>query len=58
MKMPVEIRELVIKTNISSRNEPEKETLNPEKLSQLKQQIMQECLRALKDRAVKNSFDR
>lgn len=56
--MPVEIRELVIKTNISSRNEPEKETLNPEKLSQLKQQIMQECLRALKDRAVKNSFDR
>jgi hypothetical protein len=56
--MPVEIRELVIKTNITSSRDRDKETLSPEKLNLLKQQIMQECLRELKDRAVKNSFDR
>ncbi len=56
--MPVEIRELVIKTNIASSRDREAETLSSEKLSQLKQQILQECLKELKDRAVKNSFDR
>lgn len=56
--MAVEIRELVVKTNIVSRSELKRENLNVQKLLVLKKQIVQECLKALKDNAVKNSFDR
>lgn len=56
--MAVEIRELVIKTNIVSRNEPERAPIPVEQLLMLKKQIVQECLKALRDKAVHNRFDR
>lgn len=56
--MPVEIRELVIRTNITSSNTRGESVLETEKLVQLKQQIVQECIKVLKDRTPKNSFDR
>jgi hypothetical protein len=55
--MPVEIRELVIQTHIVS-NSRAAEALSHEKLQLLKQQIMEECLKALKDKAQRNGFDR
>ena len=56
--MPVEIRELVIKTSITSTAARGDEPVTTEKLQLLKQQIVQECIKVLKDRAPKNSFDR
>jgi hypothetical protein len=56
--MPVEIRELVIQTTIASRHDGGKEALSPEKLALLKSQVVQECLRALRDKSVKSVFDR
>ena len=56
--MPVEIRELVIKTNIVTPAGRNEEPVSAEKLSLLKQQVIRECIKALKDRAPKNSFDR
>ncbi len=45
--MPVEIRELVIKTEIQRQPEAERSRLNTPQLQALKQQIIQECLRQL-----------
>lgn len=56
--MPVEIRELVIKTTISSQKEHESTTMDPKSLNNLKQQVVQECLKALKKTPVKDSFNR
>ncbi|MFN6323057.1 MAG: DUF5908 family protein [Burkholderiales bacterium] len=56
--MPVEIRELVIKTNIVSARTREEEILTTEKMLLWKQQIIQECIKALKDKELKNGFDR
>ncbi|QMV15970.1 DUF5908 family protein [Vibrio spartinae] len=52
--MPVEIRELVIKTEIQSQPESKQDTLNEQQLNALKQQIIQECLKQLRHR-VRNS---
>jgi Family of unknown function (DUF5908) len=56
--MPVEIRELVIKTHIVSRLDANAAVPRAEDLQQLKQQIVQECLKALKNAAPKSEFDR
>lgn len=56
--MPVEIRELVIKTNILSVTAREEEILETEKLLLWKQQVIQECIKAVKDKAFKKGFDR
>jgi len=56
--MPVEIRELQIHTNIASRSATEKEMLSQEKIAQLKKQIVQECLRVLKDKTARTGFER
>lgn len=55
--MPVEIRELIISTRIVSRDDGAGEGLSPERLALLKKHIVQECLRALKDKPAKH-FDR
>lgn len=50
--MPVEIRELIIKTTIVS-NDKQSDLLNTEQsLTALKQQVVQECLKALKKEKV------
>jgi hypothetical protein len=55
--MPVEIRELVIQTRIVS---PARAQDVPagDQLAQLKQQIVQECLKAIKDKPPRNGLDR
>ena len=55
--MPVEIRELVIQTNIVSQAKPQ-EAPGGEQLALLKQQIVQECLKAIRDKAPRNTLDR
>ncbi len=55
--MPVEIRELVIKTEIYSVKE-KNEGLTLKQLSTLKQQIVQECLKTMKEQSIKNTFNR
>lgn len=56
--MPIEIRELVIKTEI--KNQPTQPSINPnsQEIKALKQQIMDECLRLIKDKSLRNSFNR
>lgn len=56
--MPVEIRELVIRTTIVSPQGAKSDMLKPQDLAALKQQIVQECLRVLKEKDSKNSFNR
>lgn len=56
--MPVEIRELVIKTEIFSSREKVEANLTSKQLSALKQQIVQECLKSMKEQSIKNSFSR
>lgn len=55
--MPVEIRELIIKTNISSHVVREDKNRDVEK-SLLSQKIVQDCLKALKKQSPKTNFDR
>ncbi len=55
--MPVEIRELIIKTSISSNVAREDKNREGEK-TLLSQKIVQDCLRALKKQSPKTSFDR
>lgn len=57
--MPVEIRELVIKTTIvSAAREQETSQLAAQNLTLLKQQIMNECLKALREKNHKNILNR
>jgi hypothetical protein len=56
--MPVEIRELVIKTAIQSQPEPTQMQMDPQQLQALKQQIIQACLRQLKKNDTKNPLER
>ena len=56
--MPVEIRELIIKTNIVSNSAREEKSLANEQILLLKQKMVQECFDALKDKVPKSSFDR
>lgn len=56
--MPVEIRELVIKTNISAPDARREDAAMAEKMALLKQQIVQECIKTLKRKAKQPGFDR
>ncbi|MCS6237710.1 hypothetical protein G3495_21785 [Shewanella baltica] len=55
--MPVEIRELIIKTNITSHAAREEKSRAVEQ-SVLSQKIVQDCLKVLKKQPQKTSFDR
>ncbi len=55
--MPVEIRELIIKTNIASHAAREDKNRAVEQ-SVLSQKIVQDCLKMLKKQSPKTSFDR
>lgn len=54
--MTIEIRELVIKTEIKSK--PDTPALNDGEIRALKAQIIDECERVFKRNAVKSSFNR
>ncbi|MEI7187426.1 DUF5908 family protein [Dickeya dianthicola] len=56
--MPVEIRELVIKTDIQSQNTPTVAELDAVQLQALKQRIVQECLRQLEKQQRHNPLER
>ena len=56
--MPVEIRELVIRTTVVNPQGTKSEALQPQELAVLKQQIVQECLRVLREKNSRNSFNR
>ncbi len=56
--MPIEIRELSIKTQIVSAPAAQGHTLSTKELQQLKNQLLQECKMMLKAQVNKNSFDR
>lgn len=56
--MTVEIRELVIKTNIVSHPKPDAADHKLPNLQLLKQQVVAECLKVLRDKQPKNSFNR
>jgi len=56
--MPVEIRELIIKTNVISNSHHAPAQLRQEELQALKKQIMEECLKVLHDRSKKSNLER
>lgn len=56
--MPVEIRELVIKTQIQSQPRTGTIDLNGEDIKALKRQIIDACRQALISKTHKNSFNR
>jgi len=56
--MPVEIRELVIRTTLVSPQPNSNDDMTSNDLLVLKQQIIQECLKTLKEKNPKNSFNR
>jgi hypothetical protein len=58
MAMPIEIRELIIKTEI--KNKPTRQSVNPDsqEIKVLKQQIIDECLRLIKNKNQRSSFNR
>jgi hypothetical protein len=56
--MPVEMRELIIKTEIKTQSAEQSANFNPQTIKALKQEIIDECLRAFKDRNKRNSFNR
>lgn len=56
--MPVEIRELVIKTEISSAKQSENAVLTEEQLNLLKEKIVAECLEYIKLSDTSNIIER
>ena len=56
--MPVEIRELTIKTTITSDREEQQEAFDYKHLRFLKQQVVQECLKVLKAKTNKDNLNR
>jgi hypothetical protein len=56
--MPVEMRELIIKTEIKSRPARQSANLDYQDIKVLKQQIIEECLRLFKDKSQRDSFNR
>jgi hypothetical protein len=56
--MPVEIRELVIKTEIQSQPQTQQGVMDEQQLKALKQQIVQECLKQLRHQSRNTSFER
>jgi hypothetical protein len=58
MSMPVEIRELMIKTTIVSKPNSVSGNLQSAELVALKKQMLQECIRLVQERHSKTNFDR
>lgn len=56
--MPVEIRELVIKTEIVSETTQSEGVLSEEQLQALKQQLVQECLKQLRGKQRSRALER
>ena len=56
--MPIEMRELIIKTEIKSQSTRPTASLGTQDLKALRQQIIEECLRIFKDKAQRDSFNR
>jgi hypothetical protein len=56
--MTVEIRELVIKTQINANPAPHHPVLDSAELGKLKQQIIAQCLRSLKSHNKTSGFNR
>ena len=56
--MPVEIRELVIKTEIVSREPPSPQRLSLAELRSLKKQVLAECRRQLRQETSRGGFNR
>ena len=56
--MPVEIRELVIKTEIVSRDTHTQTSLNEVQLQSLKQQIVQDCLKQIQGKTRRKPLER
>ncbi|MDD5754259.1 MAG: DUF5908 family protein [Methylococcales bacterium] len=59
--MPIEMRELIIKTEIRTRSEEKSMKMDSQEIKTLKQQIINECLQLIKDKKDKdqrNSFNR
>lgn len=56
--MPIEVRELIIKTEITSRPAKQPAVLTAKDIAALKQQIIAECLQAFKSKSHRDSFNR
>ena len=56
--MPVEMRELIIKTEIKSLQTRQSKSLDTQDIKALKQEIIEECLRLYKEEAHRDSFNR
>jgi hypothetical protein len=56
--MPVEIRELLIQTKIVVGARPGADAPNAEHMAQLKKQVVQECLKVLRDRTARKMSER
>ena len=51
--MPLEIRELVVRTNIVTNHSEDQNLLSDENLQQMKKEIVQECVQRVKDQIKK-----
>ncbi|MCA2997708.1 MAG: hypothetical protein ING75_03810 [Rhodocyclaceae bacterium] len=56
--MPVEIRELIIKTTVIDPKARTEEMAVNEKLTAFKQQVVQECIKVMKDKVLKRGLQR
>jgi hypothetical protein len=56
--MPVEIREITIRTDISTGNRERSGTIHPKELEKLKQQIRDECMRIISANTKKSGYKR
>lgn len=56
--MPVEIRELMIKTTITSNDDSKNNKLDLKSLNTLRQQVVKDCLKALRNKPNYDNFNR
>jgi hypothetical protein len=56
--MPIEIRELVIKTEISTGSGNQAKGIKEKEFALFKKQMFEECKRLISDQAKKNTFKR
>lgn len=56
--MPIEIRELIIKTEIVSKDSFKDSNANETEIQLLKKQLLEECKRMIAERTKKNSYKR
>lgn len=56
--MPIEIREIIIKTEISTADRQTGGSIKESELSALKKQLFEECKRIIQESSKKNSYKR